>query len=227
MVLSRALIAGVLLVTLVAQLVTPAFARPDGDGAATSAAADTSAPAAAGPATATAPPPLTREDRYWAQLVRACSASARHIRLHFSGRTVETEAIEPEAAGLRFRAPPLGVRTAAITEATIYNDTLVAWGDISRVEVRNVASAGEGAATGTFVGLAIAVPVALVVSFGAVLGSVYTFKQQDSHTGWIFVGAAALGMALGAAGSRHRNGGWVTCCERDTSAANAGAESTP
>jgi hypothetical protein len=224
-------VVSVLVAALFAQLVTPALARPspgaNGDGTATQAvpAADTSARAAAGSAPAQAPPPLLREEHYWANLVRACTANARHVRLHFSGRTAEIDHVAPEAAGVRFRAPHMSARSGAITEAPVNTDTLVAWNDVSKVEVRNVSSAGEGAATGAVVGLAVGLPFALAAALVAAIGSIFSLKQQDSEAGGILLGAAALGLTVGAAVSRHANGGWVTCCERDTSAATPDAAS--
>lgn len=223
----RASVAAAVLAALVAQMATPAFAQPAAGAEGATAARDTSGQAAAGPAPAQATPPLTREERHWADLVRACSANAKHVRLHLPGRAVETDHVETEAAGVRFRAPHLPVRSAAITEAPAGTDTLVAWSDVSKVEVRNVASTGEGAATGAVVGLAIGLPVALAVAVAAAMGSLFTFKQQDSHAGGILLGAAALGLLAGATVSRRPNGGWVTCCERDTSALAQDAATLP
>lgn len=221
----RAPVAVAVLVALVGQMAAPAFARPAAGADGTAAAADTSGQAATGSAPAKAAPSLTTEDRHWVDLVRACTANAKHVRLHLPGRAVEADQIELGAAGVRFRSPHLPARSGAITEAYAGTDTLVAWSDISKVEVRNVASAGEGAATGAVVGAVIGLPIALAAAVVAAMGSIFTFKQQDSRAGGILLGAVALGLVAGAAVSRHPNGGWVTCCERDTSAAAQGAAS--
>lgn len=220
----RAPIAALLLVALLAQLCTPAFVRP-----AAAQAADTLATAAepaAEPDAATAA--RAREDRHWADLVRACAANAKHVRLHLPGRTVETDQVAPEPAGLRIRAPHLGTARGTITEVMIGVDTLVAWNDISSVEVRNVNSRGESAGTGALVGLGFGTILALGAA-AAVAGAVATspwgflaYRNSDSHVAAIVLGAAALGMAAGAAAPHRPHGGWVTCCERDTSEVHSG-----
>lgn len=213
----RAPVAATLLVALLAQLATPAFARPGvGEGGPGVAATPDTSAHAAGPAPAQSPPLVTADARHWADLVRACTASAKHVRLRLPGRTVEVDNVQPEASGVRFVAPHLSSRPGAITAAPAGRDTLVAWNDITRVEVRNVASVGEGATRGAFVGLLVGLPVALAVGFGEALGGIFTTRHQDTHSAEIMLGAVALGAALGAAGNRHRNGGWVTCAERDT-----------
>ena len=214
---SRASVAAALLVALVAQMATPAFARQAAGAENAAAAVDTSGQAAAGSAPTQVTPASTREERHWADLVRACSANAKHVRFHLPGRAVETDQVVPEAAGVRFRAPHLPVRSAAITEPMAGTDTLVAWSDISKVEVRNVASPGEGAATGAVVGLAIGLPIAIAVAVAAAMASIFTFKQEHSPAGGILLGTTALGLVVGAAVTRPKRGGWVTCCERDTS----------
>lgn len=47
----------------------------------------------------------TSEERHWIDLVRACSANARHVRLHLPGRAVETDhvALETRASGSGLR----------------------------------------------------------------------------------------------------------------------------
>ena len=179
---SRAPVAAALMAAMVAQLVAPAFAWPAAgtDGAA--AAADTSAQATAGSTPTPAPPPLTREDRHWMELVRACTANAMHVRLHFSGRTAEADHVETEAAGVRIRAPHLPSRSTAITEAYSGSDTLVAWSDVSKIEVRNVRSTGEGAAIGTVVGLAVGLPVAFAAAMVAALGSIFRAPIRMTHS---------------------------------------------
>lgn len=211
---THARVVAALLVALGTQLLAPAFARPFADeiDPPAAAVAETPAPATSGPAAVT--PAL--EDRYWADQVRACSANARHVRLHLPGRIVETDEVVTEAAGLRFRSPHLGTARGTITAAYVGTDTLVAWSDVSQVDIRNVNSAGEAAGMGLVVGLGAGAIVALLAATAAAAGSIYTFQHQDSHAAGIVLGGAALGLALGAAVPHHRNGGWVTCCARDS-----------
>jgi len=211
-----------LLVALGTQLLAPAFARPFADESdpPTPIAAETAAPATTGPAAVT--PAL--EDRYWADHVRACSANAKHVRLHLPGRIVETDEVVTEAAGLRFRSPHLGTARETIIEGYGGTDTLVAWNDVSQVDVRNVNSAGEAAGTGLAVGLGVGAFVALLAA-GAAAGSIYASQHQDSHATGIALGGAALGLALGAAVPHHPNGGWVTCCVRDSFMTDPGTAS--
>lgn len=206
--------------TLVAGILAGPFAQPplpafaqSGDGASAGAAPAATAPLAL----------RSIEERHWIDLVRACSANAKHLRLHLPGRVVETDHVELEDSGVRFRAPHAFGGSGGLSEPWPAADTLVAWADLSKVEVRNVATAGEAAATGTVVGLAIGLPVALVAGLGAAL----SFQKQDSRAGSILLGAAALGLVVGAVSTRPRNGGWATCCERDTTVAASGIGDAP
>jgi hypothetical protein len=78
----------------------------------------------------------------------------------------------------------------------------------------------EGAATGGLIGVAVGLPVALAVSLAAAIGSIFTLHSQDSKAGGIVLAAVSAGVLLGAAAGYHPHGGWVTCCERDTTAAS-------
>lgn len=206
----RAPVAAVLLAALVSQWAAPAFARATGE-------ADDTAAAPAPETSAQAASPPTREDRYWADLVRACTADAKHVRLHLPGRIVQPDHIESETAGLVFRAPHLPRHWGRITESLAGTDTLVAWNDISKVEVRNVLSPDEGATRGAIVGLVIGLPVAFALAVGEAMGNLLGGKSEYSHAGEVFLGAVALGAGVGALSNRHPNGGWVTCAACDTS----------
>ena len=170
-------------------------------------------------------PARASEDRRWADLVRACTATAKRARVHYLGRAVEADVIRPEDTGVRIRTLGRAGGAASLTASGVVIDTLVAWNDVTRVEVSHAGSS-DAAGAGALVGLAIAVPIAATAAVGAAIGSLLAFRQQNSRVGLILVGAATLGALAGAAAGSADRGGWITCCERDTSLAAQGVAST-